>query len=121
MRVITRYSMVSCRPYPSTLWHHDIGVRGKLLQEERLFFQTGAWAEAMGPLDLQHDAVVKHIGPGLPTRLVNAGDRRAGHAMATHESKHRPRLQHGISSMGLAVQVIEHHEASFTPSLRERP
>jgi hypothetical protein len=41
--------------------------------------------------------------------------------MATHKSKHRLRIQHGISRIGLTVQIIEQHEVSFTQSLRERP
>ena len=87
------------------VWDHNVWVSGKLMQEERLLFQTGPGAQAMGPLDLQHEVVVKHIGTGLPTSLINAGDRRAAHAMATHDVKHRPLIQHRISGIGLAVHV----------------
>ena len=59
----------------------------------------------MWPLDLQHEVVVKHIGAGLPTRLINTGDRSAAHTMAPHEVQHRPLIQHGVSGIGLAVYV----------------
>ena len=41
------------------VWDHDVWVSGKLMQEERLLFQTGPGAQAMWPLDLQHEVVVK--------------------------------------------------------------
>src|SRR5262249_15912159 len=69
------------------VWDHNVWVCGKLTQEERLLFQTGAGAQTMWPLGLQHEVVVKHIGTGLPTSLINAGVRRAAHAMATHDVK----------------------------------
>jgi len=87
------------------LWDHNVWVCGKLLQEERLLFQTGPGAQAMGPLDLQHEVVIKHISTGFPTCLINAGDRGAAHAMATHDVKHRPLIQHRISGMGLTVHI----------------
>src|SRR5262245_29264756 len=67
----------------------------------------------MGPLHLQHEVLIKHIGAGFPTGLINAGDRRAGHAMATRDVKHRPLLQHGVSSMGLTVDISGEHGSSF--------
>src|SRR2546427_2191957 len=31
------------------VWDHDVWVSGKLMQEERLFFQTGAGTQAISP------------------------------------------------------------------------
>jgi hypothetical protein len=87
------------------MWDHDVWVSGKLMQEECLLFQTGPGAQAMWPLDLQHEVIVKHISTGLPTCLINAGDRSAAHTMATHDVKHRRLIQHRISGMGLAVHI----------------
>ena len=41
------------------MWNHNVGVSGKLMQEERLLCQTGPGAQAMRPLHLQHKVVVK--------------------------------------------------------------
>jgi hypothetical protein len=87
------------------VWDHDVWISRKLIQEERLLFQTGPGAPAMWPLDLQHEVVVKNIDTGLPTSLMNAGDRRAAHDMAMHDVKHRPLIQHGVSGSGLSVNV----------------
>src|SRR5262249_30288185 len=87
------------------VWDHNVWMCRKLMQEERLLFQTGPGAQTMGPLDLQHEVVVKPIGTGLPTCLINAGDRRAARAMATHDVKHPPLIQYRISSIGLAVYI----------------
>jgi hypothetical protein len=95
------------------LWDHDIWVSGKLTQEECLLFQTGPGAQAMWPLNLQHEVVVKNINAGLSTRLINAGNCRTAHTMAPHNVKHRPFIQHGISGMGLSVHVTGSHDTSL--------
>ena len=87
-----------------------VRLRGQLMQEERLLVQTGPRAQAMGPLDLQHQVVVKNIGTRLPTSLINAGNRRAAHDMAMHEVQHRPLIQHGVSGIGLAVYITGEHD-----------
>jgi hypothetical protein len=87
------------------VWDHNVWVCGKLMQEEHLLFQTGPGAQTMRPLDLQHEVVIKHIGTSLSTCLIDAGDCRAAHAMATHDVQHRPLIQHRISGVGLAVCI----------------
>src|SRR5262245_3006784 len=90
---------------PKHVWDHNVWVGGKLIEEERFLVQTGPGTQTMWSLDLQHDAVVKHIGARLPTGLINAGDCRATHAMATHNVKHRPLIQHRVNSIGPGVYV----------------
>jgi hypothetical protein len=92
---------------PQHVGDYDVWVGGQLMQEERLLFQTGPGAQAVGSLDLHHEGIVNDIDTGLPTGLINAGDRRAAHAMARHEVKHRPLIQHRVHGIGLAVHVTE--------------